>query len=72
MEFDTCYQYVTSDQDTDAKIKLMKYLYVDAIGEVPPNTPETRGKPIQINFYLRYNHAGDKVTIRYHNYILIY
>ena len=30
LTFDPCYQYVTYDQDSEAKIKFMKDLYVDA------------------------------------------
>ena len=56
------YQDVTSDQDNKANIKVMKYLYVDAVNELPSNSPKTRERPIYMNYFLESDHATDRVT----------
>ena len=50
----------------------MKYLYVDAINELPLNTYKQRGQHIQIKCYVQYDHSGDKVTRRSQTVILLY
>lgn len=40
--------------------------------ELPPNIPEPRGKPVQINCFVDADHAGDVVSRRSHTGILIY
>ena len=50
--FDPCYQDVNFDQYTEAKVRLTKDLYVDAVAELPPNTPKLRGRPIQNNCFV--------------------
>ena len=62
LAFDTCYQDVTYDQDTESKIRVMKDLYVDAVGELPPNAPKPRGQSININCFVDYDQANDRVT----------
>ena len=42
LAFGTCYQYITSDQDIDANIIVMKDLYVDSIKELSPHAPKPR------------------------------
>ena len=39
LDFDLCYEDVTSDQDTELNIMVMKYSYIDAVNELPQNTP---------------------------------
>jgi hypothetical protein len=46
--------------------------YPDATEPIPPNAPEPRGKPVQINCFVDADHAGNKVTRRSHSGILIY
>ena len=45
--------------------------YPDAREELPPNMPEPRGKPVQINCYVDADHAGDVVSRRSHTGIII-
>ena len=40
----------------------MKDMYVDAGEEIPPNAPKPRGKPVQVNCFVDYDHAGDIST----------
>ena len=40
LAFYPCYQYFTSDQDTEANIQVVKDLYVDAVDELHPNAPK--------------------------------
>ena len=56
----------------EQKINAMQSLYKDAIEETPPNAPEPRGKPVQINCFVDSDHAGDLVTRRSHTGLLIY
>ena len=60
LAFDTCYQRVTSDQDTQNKVQAMKDLYVDSGEEIPPNAPKPRGKPVQVNSFVNYYNAGER------------
>ena len=60
--FDPCYQYVTSDQDTEANIRDTKDLYVDSINKLPPNVPKPRGRTIHINCFSDSDHVVDRVT----------
>ncbi len=61
-------QYDTAKE----KVTAMKGLYPDAVEEIPPNAPEPRGKPVQINCFVDSDHAGDKVTRRLQTGIIIY
>ena len=58
--FDPCCQGVTSDQNIQIKFQVMKALYIDAGGEIPQNAPNPRGKPVQVNFFVDSDHAGDR------------
>ena len=49
LAFDPCYKDVTSDQDTEENIRVMKDLSVDAINKLPPNASKTRGQHIHID-----------------------
>jgi hypothetical protein len=49
-----------------------KEFYHDAKESVPPNAPEPRGHPVQMNAFVDANHAGNKVTRRSHTGIIIY
>jgi len=46
--------------------------YKDAAEAIPPNAPEARGQPVQINAFVDANHAGNKITRQSHAGILIY
>ena len=50
LSFDTCYHDITSDEDTEAKVWVVKGLYSDAADKLPSNVPKLRGRPIYINF----------------------
>jgi hypothetical protein len=64
-------KYVTWE---DASFKHYDWadFYRDAAEPLPPNAPEARGQPVQINAFVDANHAGNKVTRRSHTGILIY
>ena len=40
----------------------MKDLYPDAEDLAPPNMPLPRGKPVNINVFIEYDHTGNTVT----------
>jgi hypothetical protein len=46
--------------------------YGDVKEAIPPNAPEPRGNPVQMNVFVDANHAGNLVTRRSHTGILIY
>ena len=62
--------------DDPERIKLlidnMKKMYPDATEDMPPNAPEPRGHPIQVNCFVDSDHAGDRVTRRSQTGILLY
>ena len=62
LAFDPAYHYVESDSNIQDLIHDMKSIYVDTQEDIPPNAPEPRGRPMQINCSLDSDHAGDKVT----------
>ena len=72
MEFYPCYQDVTSNNDTKANIMVMKDLYVDAVGKLPPNAPKPIGIPIHNNCLVESDHASDRVTRHYMTSILLH
>jgi len=49
-----------------------KEFYLDAKESVPPNAPDPRGNPVQINAFVDADRAGNQVTRRSHTGILIY
>ena len=49
-----------------------KDFYMDAHESIPPNAPEPRGKPVQLNVFVDANHARNRITRRSHTGILIY
>ena len=60
ISFDTCYQRVTSDQNIQSKIQVVKDLYVDSREEIPPNSPKPGGKPVQVHCFVDSGHVGDR------------
>ena len=72
LAFDPMYQKVESDQNVDKKIEEMKRIYVDAKEDLPPNAPEPRGRPVQVNCFEDSDHAGNTVTRRSQTGILLY
>ena len=50
----------------------MKGLYFDAFNKLPPNELKPRGQPIQMNFFVESDHAGDRATRRSETGILLY
>ena len=59
-------------QSNGFKAKEMKEFYPDAEESLPPNAPEPRGEPVQINLFVDADHAGNKVTRRSHTGILFF
>ena len=72
LAFDPCYQRVTSDQNIQSKVQMIKDLYVDAGEEITPNPPKPRGKLVQVNVFVNYDHAGDRETWRSQTGIILY
>ena len=63
----------TNDLESpETKAKIMKEFYPDAEEKLPPNAPEPRGKPMQINCFVDSDHAGNMVTRRSHTGILTF
>ena len=61
-----------SDNTKESKIARMKKYYPDAEEAMPPNAPEPRGQPVQINCFVDADHAGDRMTRRSQTGVLIY
>jgi hypothetical protein len=59
-----------------AKANFSEFDWVDFYGDIteaiPPNAPEARGNPVQMNVFCDANHAGNVVTRRSHTGILFY
>ena len=66
------YQKVESDQNIEEKIEEMRKIYLDAKEDVPPNAPEPRGRPVQVNCFVDSDHAGNRMTRRSQTGILLY
>ncbi len=49
-----------------------KEFYHDVTGPIPPNTPKSLGKPVDIQRFVYSNHTGDKQTKCSHSGFLIY
>jgi hypothetical protein len=58
--------------DTDFVNYDWKDFYNGTAESIPPNAPEPRGKPVQINAFVDANHARNHVNHRSHTGILIY
>ena len=63
---------IDSENNPYSKIKAMKEFYPDAEEAIPTNSPEPRGKPVQINCFVDADHAGNTVTRRSQTGILIF
>ena len=61
-----------AEEMPELRREMMKRIYQDAKEDVPSNSPEPRGKSVQVNCYVDANHAGDRVTRRSHTGILIF
>jgi hypothetical protein len=72
LAFDPLYHNIESDQNIQEKVKVMRDLYVDAEEDLPPNAPEPRGNPVQMNVFVDSDHAGDRVTRRSQTGIILY
>ena len=72
LAFNPWYQRITSDQNVQSKVKVMKDLYVDAGEEIPTNAPKPRGKPFQVNRFVDFDHAGDRDTQIFQKVIILY
>ena len=63
---------VEANNNPDCKRRAMRKFYPDAKEAIPPNCPEPRGKPVQINCFVDSDHAGNVVTRRSQTGILVY
>ena len=72
--FDPAYLDIPNPTDYphEKRIHEMKVLYPDSEEVVPPNAPEPRGLPVQINCFVDSDHAGDLITRRSHTGIIMY
>ena len=61
-----------ADESPELRRDMMKKIYQDAAEDIPKNSPEPRGKSVQVNCYVDANHAGNKITRRSHTGILIF
>jgi hypothetical protein len=59
-------------QSNEFKAKEMRDFYPDAKESLPPNAPEPRGEPVQINLFVDADHAGNQVTRRSHTGIILF
>ena len=62
--FDPLFHEVTENQQTRTRIEEMKKVDKDATEESPINAPIPLGTPIQVNCFVYYDHAGDRLTRR--------
>ena len=72
LAFDPAYHDVEDPQLVQARIDAMKEMYPDAVEDLPPNAPPSRGNPVEMNTFVDSDHAGDKVTRRSQTGILLY
>ena len=72
LAFDPAYHHIEDPNLVQARIKAMHEIYPDAKEELPPNAPEARGNPLQINCFVDSDHAGDRITRRSQTGIIIY
>ena len=47
-------------------------MYPDAVEDLPPNSPPPRVNPVEINYFIDSDHAGDKVALISQTGILVY
>jgi hypothetical protein len=72
LAFDPAVHEIDDPVQTAAKVQAMKDMYPDAEEDLPPNAPEPRGNPLQINCFVDSDHAGDRVTRRSQTGIILY
>ena len=63
---------ILPQERAEAKAKVMRSMYPDAIDFLPPNMPPALGKSVQINAFVDADHAGELTTRRSQTGILIY
>ena len=59
-------------ENPECKAEVMREFYPDAKEDIPPNAPEPRSKPIQINTFVDADHAGNIVTHRSQTGIIVF
>ena len=59
-------------REAEQRSQSMSSLYLDAKEIIPPNAPEPRGVPVQINCFVDSDHAADRMTRRSHTGIIMY
>ena len=76
LSFDPTYldleEPVSVESNHVSQANRMKEYYPDANEAIPPNCPEPRGLPVQINCFVDANHAGNVITRRSQTGILIF
>ena len=72
LAFDPLYLLVENDGVIRNRNESMRALYPDAIEDLPPNAPESRGNSVQINCFVDSDHAGDRMTRRSQSGIILY
>lgn len=70
--FDPAVHEVEDPEKIDLLQANMKKMYPDAKEDLPPNAPEPRGHPIQVNCFVDSDHAGDRMTRRSQTGIILY
>ena len=64
LALDHCYQCVTSSQNMQSKVQVVKDLYADDGEEITSNTLKPGEKPVQVAFLVNSDHGGDIKTHR--------
>ena len=60
--FDPTYPYIDFDTFNDGAE--WKTFYGNVTEAIPPNAPDTRGKPVDLRMWVDSDHSGDKTTRR--------
>ena len=61
-----------SNKNIQLNIQAMRYLYIDDEEDSPPNSPEPKGHPVQMNVFVDSDHDRGRITRRSHTGILLY
>jgi hypothetical protein len=72
LAFDPAMHEIDDPNETERKMKNMREMYPDAQEDMPPNAPEPRGNPIQVNCFVDSDHAGDRISRRSQTGIILY
>ena len=65
-------EHLNPEERASYKAKYMQELYPDAVEDLPPNAPPTRGRAIQITCFVNADHGGDQITRRSRTGVLIF